>query len=338
MDCFAALAMTVDIASHSRGAIRPRFASSFAPLRIRGRREDRVLAAPAVSRAICANKSCTRAYRAAEHSGLPCAMALRLTSCSSRRTALLPRVRGPRSEIGLAEAPAPRRQNRTDFTVAYVVLSRGLSVLHLRASRDDRRPSRLSFAAASSAGGIRVRYEGSGCRYAHPGYALMSASQLKRPELIALPRNDAIRGVCSAAGHAKCCLNPLDQSSSILTSWSVFKMSVRKTCSMARALSRCEPERRYSERSLMFVIDILFFSFIHARRNQIFRAIADLWAAYLIIVVIYHRLDATRSLHSAMALLGFSETLDLSPHLRPCPWLHDHTTAANYGINERRAV
>ena len=33
--------------------------------KIRGRREDRVLAAPAVSRAICANKSCTRAYRAA---------------------------------------------------------------------------------------------------------------------------------------------------------------------------------------------------------------------------------------------------------------------------------
>src|SRR6185312_10757233 len=35
------------------------------PSRNRGRREDRVLAAPAVSRAICANKKCTRAYRAA---------------------------------------------------------------------------------------------------------------------------------------------------------------------------------------------------------------------------------------------------------------------------------
>ena len=35
-------------------------------------------------------KNCTRAYRAAETSGLPCAMALRLTSCSPRRTALLP--------------------------------------------------------------------------------------------------------------------------------------------------------------------------------------------------------------------------------------------------------
>ena len=46
--------------------LRPRFACEFpALLDIRGRREDRVLAAPAVSRAICANKNCTRAYRAA---------------------------------------------------------------------------------------------------------------------------------------------------------------------------------------------------------------------------------------------------------------------------------
>src|ERR1700754_1613681 len=36
MDCFAALAMTVDIISHSRDAFRPRFTSSFAPLEIEG--------------------------------------------------------------------------------------------------------------------------------------------------------------------------------------------------------------------------------------------------------------------------------------------------------------
>src|SRR5215212_157460 len=50
---------------HSRGMICPRFASSFALLENIGRREDRVLAAPAVSRAICAKQNCTRAYRAA---------------------------------------------------------------------------------------------------------------------------------------------------------------------------------------------------------------------------------------------------------------------------------
>src|SRR5437660_6632864 len=49
--------------SPSRGAVRPRFASSFALLGNRGRREDRVRAAPAVSRAICANKA------AHEHTG-----------------------------------------------------------------------------------------------------------------------------------------------------------------------------------------------------------------------------------------------------------------------------
>ena len=63
MDCFAALAMTVNMTSHSRGALRPRFAFSFALFEIRGRREDRVHAAPAVSRAIAHRK------RAHEHTG-----------------------------------------------------------------------------------------------------------------------------------------------------------------------------------------------------------------------------------------------------------------------------
>jgi len=43
--------------SRSRDADRPRFAINFPALFVRGRREDRVHAAPAVSRAICANKS-----------------------------------------------------------------------------------------------------------------------------------------------------------------------------------------------------------------------------------------------------------------------------------------
>ena len=52
---------TIDVTSRSRGAVRPRFASRCPPLN-RGSREDRVLAAPAVSRAKCAKKR-TRAYR-----------------------------------------------------------------------------------------------------------------------------------------------------------------------------------------------------------------------------------------------------------------------------------
>jgi hypothetical protein len=49
--------------SHSRGAMRPKFYISFALLKNRGRREDRVRAAPAVSRAICIKKC------AHEHTG-----------------------------------------------------------------------------------------------------------------------------------------------------------------------------------------------------------------------------------------------------------------------------
>jgi hypothetical protein len=55
---------------HPRDGIRPSFANSFAPKRKRaqatlkrGRGEDRVRAAPAVSRAKVANKKRTRAYR-----------------------------------------------------------------------------------------------------------------------------------------------------------------------------------------------------------------------------------------------------------------------------------
>src|SRR5215216_4037553 len=90
--------------------ICPRFASSLALLENRGRREDRVPAAPAVSRAICANKTAHEHTGQREHSGLPCAMALRLTSCSPRRTALLP----PSPTLLIASlTPAPRRPNHT---------------------------------------------------------------------------------------------------------------------------------------------------------------------------------------------------------------------------------
>src|SRR5215216_2926739 len=90
--------------------ICPRFASSLVLLENRGRREDRVPAAPAVSRAICANKTAHEHTGQREHSGLPCAMALRLTSCSSRRTALLP----PSPALLIARlTPAPRRPNHT---------------------------------------------------------------------------------------------------------------------------------------------------------------------------------------------------------------------------------
>src|SRR5215203_1526847 len=62
MDCFAALAMTW-IWLRILATRSPEVCIFVALLKIRGRREDRVLAAPAVSRAICANKT------AHEHTG-----------------------------------------------------------------------------------------------------------------------------------------------------------------------------------------------------------------------------------------------------------------------------
>src|SRR5215207_8764208 len=127
--------------SPSRGALRPRFAISFPPSPIRGRREDRVLAAPAVSRAICANKTTHEHTGQLEHSGLPCAMALRLASCSSRRTALLP----PSPALLIASlTPAPRRPNHTTSPYAQAAhVSRSSRVHRISPRvRDDReRPS-----------------------------------------------------------------------------------------------------------------------------------------------------------------------------------------------------
>jgi hypothetical protein len=133
--------MTTKYALHSRDADRPRFASSFALFETRGRREDRVLAAPAVPRAICANKTAHEHTGQREHSGLPCAMALRLTSCSSRRTALLP----PSPALLIASlTPAPRRPNHTTSPYASgAYVSRASRVHRISPHvRDDReRPS-----------------------------------------------------------------------------------------------------------------------------------------------------------------------------------------------------
>src|SRR5206468_12300744 len=83
------VAMTVNTTPRSRGAISPELCKFVCASVNRGRRECRVRAAPAVS---CA-KNCT--FGAHEHTGqrkhsdIPCAMALRLTSCSPRWSGLV---------------------------------------------------------------------------------------------------------------------------------------------------------------------------------------------------------------------------------------------------------
>ena len=121
--------------------VAPEVCISFALFRNRGHREDRMLAAPAVSRAICANKTAHEHTGQREQPGLPCAMALRLTSCSSRRTALLP----PSPALLIASlAPAPRRPNHTTSPyVSGAYVQRAFRVHRISPHvRDDReRPS-----------------------------------------------------------------------------------------------------------------------------------------------------------------------------------------------------
>src|SRR6476620_9097647 len=76
--------------SHSRGALRPRFAGELPPSRTEGAGKTGCLLHPRSRVRFALNKTAHEHTGQREHSGLPCAMALRLTSCSSRRTALLP--------------------------------------------------------------------------------------------------------------------------------------------------------------------------------------------------------------------------------------------------------
>src|SRR5215207_9726567 len=98
--------------SRSRGASRPRFASSFALFEIRGRREDRVLAAPAVSHANAHGKrrhtsiqgsGNTPAFPAQWLYGLLRALPGERLFCHRRHAEIIPRNL----------TPAPRRPDHT---------------------------------------------------------------------------------------------------------------------------------------------------------------------------------------------------------------------------------
>ena len=106
----------------SRDALRPRFAGNSSPSIVRGRREDRVRAAPAVSCAMCTKSAHTSIQVQRRASGLPCAMALRLITCSPRRTALLPPLRPEKQLPPGALTPAPRRQDHTSLPYASAAL------------------------------------------------------------------------------------------------------------------------------------------------------------------------------------------------------------------------
>jgi len=131
-----------DALSRSRGMICPRFASSLPPSEIRGRREDRVRAAPAVSCAIAHRK------RAHEHTGPAGASRPSLRSGFTAYSELSPE-NGSFASVAAQISPrnltpAPRRQDHTTSPYA----SRALVLRTLRVHRisprvrdDGQRPS-----------------------------------------------------------------------------------------------------------------------------------------------------------------------------------------------------
>src|SRR6187399_1169473 len=99
-----------DMTSRSRDMNCPRFAINFPPSCSEGAGKTGCLLHPRSRVRFAQTKLHTSIQGSAKHSGLPCAMALRLTSCSPRRTALLP----PSPALLIARlTPAPRRPNHT---------------------------------------------------------------------------------------------------------------------------------------------------------------------------------------------------------------------------------
>jgi len=123
--------------------VSPEVCMFVCPLEDRGRREDRVALHPRSRVQLRTPKTHTSIQVQREHPGLPCAVALRLTSCSPRWTALLP-PSFLRNSLLKNLTPAPRRQDHTTSPYAFrTLVLRTLRVHrippHVRDDRD--RPS-----------------------------------------------------------------------------------------------------------------------------------------------------------------------------------------------------
>src|SRR5215208_5208597 len=122
------------VGPHSRGALRPSFTFCFALLLQEGAGKTGCLLHPRSRVRFALNKTAHEHTGQREHSGLPCAMALRLTSCSPRRTALLPPL-SPRSFASLGRNASTATSEPHDFAVRFqrVRLSRPQRPPHLTA-------------------------------------------------------------------------------------------------------------------------------------------------------------------------------------------------------------
>ena len=123
MDCFASLAMTRDMHARSRDMICPRFAVRSAALNLEGAGKAGCRSHPWVP---CNKKHGGRTTGVTGNSGFPCAMVLRLTSCSPRRdrACLSP---SPARCVGVSQAfrlPQGRQVHTTSPSVVHALVSR----------------------------------------------------------------------------------------------------------------------------------------------------------------------------------------------------------------------
>src|SRR5256885_14939177 len=112
---------------------RPSDANSLPPSQTRGRRECRVHAAPAVSCAKSVHYGAHEHTGERKHSDIPCATALRLTSCSPRWSGLVvtvtPEKLASQELSASVAAPGPH-----DFAVRFGVFVRRLKTPDAKAS------------------------------------------------------------------------------------------------------------------------------------------------------------------------------------------------------------
>ena len=124
--------------------MRPRFADIFATS---GNQRAQGMPDARCTRGLMRNvhKKCAHEHTGQRRtSDIPCAMALRLITCSPRRTALLPPLRPEKQLPPVALTPAPRRQDHTSLPYALAPLVSGTTSVHRKPSlvgNDGLRPS-----------------------------------------------------------------------------------------------------------------------------------------------------------------------------------------------------
>ena len=124
LQCAIARKAGDDSKERSRDAMRPKFCWKPSPMKIKGRREDRMRAAPAVSQAVCIKICCPRAYRfSGEHPASPTQWLYGLYDFVLV-TGLIATIALGRLSPSLNLTPAPGRRTQTTSPYARTRLRR----------------------------------------------------------------------------------------------------------------------------------------------------------------------------------------------------------------------